>query len=54
MFFFNELCKNFYLYKNGFTQNPWKPIPVEGVNQSWSIQECKAYYAELEKQKKQN
>ena len=45
MFFFNEVCKNYYYCKNGYTTSYWKPIPKEGIDQSWSIQEVKAYYA---------
>ena len=51
MFFFNEICKNYYLYKNGYTVSPWTPTPKEGVDQSWSIDECRAYYASLENKK---
>ena len=49
MFFFNEICKNYYYCKNGYTTSYWKPIPKEGIDQSWSIQEVRAYYAEQAK-----
>ena len=53
MFFFNEICKNYYYYKNGYTVSPWKPIPKEGIDQSWSIQELKQHLAEEERKKKE-
>ena len=53
MFFFNEICKNYYYYKNGYTTSPWKAIPKEGVDQSWSIQELREHMAEEERKKKE-
>ena len=54
MFFFNEICKNYYYYKNGYTTSMWKPIPKEGIDQSWTVQEIKAYYAEQKNKEKEN
>ncbi|KAK8809701.1 hypothetical protein WA158_000644 [Blastocystis sp. Blastoise] len=46
MFWFNEICKNYYLHKNGYTTSAWKPIPKEGINQFWTPEELKAHLAE--------
>ena len=48
MFWFNEICKNYYLYKNGYTTSMWKAIPKEGVDQFWTPEELKAHMAEVE------
>jgi solute carrier family 25, member 43 len=46
MFFFNELCKNYYYFSNGYHSTPWKGVPAEGVNMDWSIEEARAYKKE--------
>lgn len=46
---FIDMCTNVYLYKNGYTTSPWTPTPKEGIDQSWSVDKCRAYYAEKKK-----
>jgi len=50
MFATFEMCKRIFIWNNGYTQSPWKDIPIPGVDQTMNPSQLKRWY-EQQKQK---